>query len=385
MDGGLGTAHGDERVAVHGRDRGDVEVAQASTKGRRPGERPLHRHLLVEQHADEQRRTVGVQQLVGGRVTGDVQVSDHGATLAVTPVCRCGARTLPAVLAAVVLTYDAPPGMLADCLQALRRHSPADLALIVVDNGHHVRRMSAAVLDGLDVIETGRNLGFAGGMNVGIRRALARGATAVAVLNDDVMVEAGWLPPLIAELDSDPKVGAVQPKLVFPGTPRRVNSMGVQLGRDGAGTDIDMGVIDDGIVAPRDLELFTGGAVLLRTEFLADVGVFDDRYFLYYEDVDLGLRGRQHGWHYRCAPASCVVHAGSATTSRVGSRTAYLRERNRLWVLFRHRPAGDIARGVWLSVRRLRWAPRWVHARALVAGLASAPRLLAHRWRHRRA
>lgn len=289
------------------------------------------------------------------------------------------------MLAAVVLTFDAPPGMLADCLQALRRNSPADLAMIVVDNGHHARRMSATVLDGVDVIETGRNLGFAGGMNVGIRRALARGATAVVLLNDDVVVEAGWVPPLLAELDTAAKVGAVQPKLVYPGEPRCVNSLGVSLGRDGAGTDIAMGDPDDGDTAARDLELFTGGAVLLSAAFVNDVGVFDERYFMYYEDVDLGLRGRQRGWHYRCAPASCVVHAGSATASRVGTRTAYLRERNRLWVLLRHRPAGDIARGVWLSVRRLRWPPRRTHARALVAGLAAAPRLLSRRWRHRAA
>ena len=286
-------------------------------------------------------------------------------------------RTLPVVIAAVVLTFDARDGMLEGCLGALRRHSPADLQIIVVDNGRATAQLPNGVLEGVEVVRTGRNLGFAGGMNVGIRHALSRRASAVAVLNDDVVVEPDWLDPLVSELDHDPTVGAVQPQLVYPGLPRRVNSLGVQLGRDGAGTDVGMGLlVDENSKDPHDIELFTGGAVLLRAEFLNQVGVFDDRYFLYYEDVDLGLRGRRSGWRYRCVPASIVVHEGGATVERVGHRAAYLRERNRLWILLRYRPVGDIGRGTWLSIRRLRWSPRLVHLRALVAGLAAAPRLV---------
>ena len=288
------------------------------------------------------------------------------------------------MIAAVVLTYDARDGMLAACLAALAQHGLPDLNVIVVDNGTASRALPDDVRAGVAVIETGRNLGYAGGMNAGIDRALADGATAVIVLNDDVVVQQGWLPPLIAELARDATIGAVQPKLVYPGTPRLINSLGVRLGRDGAGTDVGMGDADDPRqIASHDIELFTGGAVMLRREFIEQVGRFDPRYFLYYEDVDLGLRGRRLGWTYRCVPASCVVHEGGATASKVGDRTAYLRERNRLWILLRYRPGGDIARGLWLSARRVRWAPRLVHLRALAAGLGAAPRLLLARRRDR--
>jgi GT2 family glycosyltransferase len=286
------------------------------------------------------------------------------------------------VIAAVVLTFDARDGMLEACLVALAQHGSPDLRVIVVDNGTASRRLPAQVRAGVVVIETGRNLGYAGGMNTGIDRALADGATAVIVLNDDVVVQPGWLAPLVDELAGDANIGAAQPKLVYPGTPRLINSMGVRLGRDGAGTDVGMGQLDDpAATEAHDIELFTGGAVMMRREFIEQVGRFDPRYFLYYEDVDLGLRGRRLGWTYRCVPASCVVHEGGATASKVGDRSAYLRERNRLWILLRYRPAGDIARGLWLSGRRIRWAPRWVHLRALVAGVASAPRLLLARRR----
>jgi GT2 family glycosyltransferase len=158
----------------------------------------------------------------------------------------------------------------------------------------------------------------------------------------------------------------------------------VELDRYGAGRDVGHGEPDgpqfDGT---RDLELFTGGAILLRADFLREVGLFDERFFLYYEDVDLGLRGRRRGWRYRYVGASTVRHHGGVSTSKDGRRTAYLRERNRLWILLRHRSLRDLARGAWLSARRLRHPPRSVHARAMLAGLAAAPRLVLARLRDR--
>ena len=280
---------------------------------------------------------------------------------------------MPVVIAAVVLTYDPPPGMLEDCLAALL--AGGDVQVILVDNGGRTDRLPPGVLADVDLLVPGQNLGFAAGMNLGIGRALERGATAVMILNDDVVVEPGWLAPLAAELAGD-RVGAVQPKLLFAGEPSTINSLGVALGHDGAGTDVGMHDPDDpSDTVARDLAIFTGGAVLFAADFVRATGGFDERFFLYYEDVDLALRGTELGWRYRLAPASRVRHRGSATVASIGSRSAYYRERNRIWVLFRHRPSSDVGRGLWLSVRRLRWAPRGTHAKALVAGLVAAPRL----------
>jgi N-acetylglucosaminyl-diphospho-decaprenol L-rhamnosyltransferase len=285
---------------------------------------------------------------------------------------------VPVVIAAVVLTYDPPPGMLEDCLAALL--AGADVRVILVDNGGRADRLPAALLAGIERCTPGENLGFAGGMNHGIRRALESGAAAVMILNDDVVVEPGWIEPLVAELAGDEAgrpVGAVQPKLLFADDPPTINSLGVVLGPDGSGTDIGMHDADDPTdVTSRDLAIFTGGAVLFDAAFLRATGGFDERFFLYYEDVDLALRGAALGWRYRLAPASRVRHRGSATVATIGSRSAFYRERNRIWVLIRHRPWSEQRRGLWLSVRRLRWAPRSAHARALAAGLAAAPRLL---------
>ena len=164
------------------------------------------------------------------------------------------------------------------------------------------------------------NIGFGGGANLGFRQAAELGATMVALLNDDLEVEAGWLAPLRAALNDDPKLGAVQPKLLLAGSdPPRINSLGVTIGGDGAGSDIGYGEIDGPQFGDdRPIESFTGGAVLFRSQFLEETRGFDDSYFLYYEDVDLARRGARLGWTYRCVPASVVWHRVSASTSQLG-------------------------------------------------------------------
>ncbi len=270
--------------------------------------------------------------------------------------------------------------MLDACIASVLSAGDAD-HVIVVDNGGH-----AAVGSDVELVRPARNLGFGGGANIGLRSAAMHGATAVALLNDDIEVEAGWLRPLKAALDGDATLGAVQPKLLLAGSePARINSIGVVIGRDGAGSDVGYGELDGPAFAvERLIEAFTGGAVLLRSEFLEATGGFDESYFLYYEDLDLARRGAELGWTYRYIPASTVWHRVSASTSQLGDRGRYLQERNRVRFAFRFGDSGMVRRALWLSIRRLRWRPRGVHARALGAGLALAPAALLARFRARR-
>ena len=288
------------------------------------------------------------------------------------------------MLAAVVVTHSAPPGTLASCLTALAAAGDVE-RVIVVDNGAAGTLDVAAVDAAGPLVELVRvaNRGYGAAANVGFGLALGAGATHVALLNDDVIVRPGWATRLSAEL-ADRDVGAAQPKLLIAGThPPRINSLGVTIGPDGAGTDVGFGTLDVVGAGASDIELFTGGAVMFSRPFLEATGGFDERWFLYYEDTDLAARGRALGWRYRLAPASVVEHAGGVTTSRSGRRTRFLQERNRLRHAFRHCDASTIVRAVWLSIRRLRHPPRGVHVRALLAGLAGAPRQLWRRARRR--
>ena len=280
------------------------------------------------------------------------------------------------VIAAVVVTFSAPAEMLERCLASVRASEGVD-HIVVVDTGGRARPVGAEI----ELIRV-ENRGYGAAANVGFDAARRAGADLIALLNDDVVVASDWIRPLAAEF-GDARVGAAQPMLLSAGLDR-VNSLGVSVGADGAGTDVGAGERPPSEPSVRDLELFTGGAVLFSAAFLAATGGFDERYFLYYEDVDLARRGAALGWTYRLVTSSVVEHLGGLSTGSDPDRTRFFQERNRLWASFRFADPATMARAVWLSVRRLRHEPVGVHGRALVSGIAGAPRRLIERAQARR-
>jgi GT2 family glycosyltransferase len=122
------------------------------------------------------------------------------------------------------------------------------------------------------------------------------------------------------------------------GTPLDIiNNAGTQIDESGFGSDRGYLEPDDGRYdRPVDVQAWCGGAVLLRAPYLADVGGFDERLFLYYEDVDLSLRGTERGWRYRYLPESVVRHVHGASSGTDSSFKQWHDDRNRLLVLARH-------------------------------------------------
>lgn len=289
-----------------------------------------------------------------------------------------GDCTVRRVIAAVVVTYSAAPEMLDACVAAIRADGGVS-QIIVVDTGG----TAAASDEGVELLRIA-NRGYGAAANAGFRRAIEHGAEAVMLLNDDVVLRVGWLPPLVAEL-TGARIGAAQPELMHAGS-NLVNSRGVMIGPDGAGTDIGDGEVEMPGGEAHDIEIFSGGAVLLSRAFLEDTGGFDERWFLYYEDVDLALRGARRRWRYRLTPDSVGDHARSTSAAANPDRTWYLQERNRLWAAFRFQRPSIIAGALWLSLRRLRHPPRVVHAKALAVGLVGGVARLVPRVRndHRR-
>ena len=287
-------------------------------------------------------------------------------------------------VAVVVLTFRPPAGALEACVDSVLRSADA-AAVYVVDNGRSLPAPPGGPTVGL--LTPPQNLGYAGGMNLGLRHATSHGAAAVALLNDDTTVEPGWLAPLWRTLaaGAGERVGAVQPKLLLAGTdPAQLNSVGVRWRGDGAGIDIGYGEVDRGQYPPGPAQLFTGGAVLLSTAFLDDTGGFDERYFMYYEDIDLALRGHERGWCYRFEPASVVRHAVGATSKTMPEQRRYWQERNRLWCLFRHAGGAGVTQGLGRSALRLAKHPSAAQASAIVRGLQGAPRMRRERRAARR-
>lgn len=302
---------------------------------------------------------------------------DRDAAPVTVPVTTLPVTVLPVVV--IVVTHQGSTGVVGRCIDAVRSAGGCDHLVVVDNSGSEGESLPVDAWLRID------NEGFGAAVNRGVAVARERWGDnqLVAVLNDDTRVSAGWLEPLVAALAADSGLGAVQPKLLMAdAVPVCVNSVGVELDRTGAGHDIGFEAVD----GPewnesRDLAIFTGGAVLFRPEFLSDTAGFDERYFLYYEDVDLALRGAELGWRYRCEPSSTVEHWPGTSTSQLGPALTRLQERNRLWAAFRFGSPGMIRAALWLSVRRLRHVPKGTHARALLDGALGAPRRLFERRR----
>ncbi len=242
---------------------------------------------------------------------------------------------------AVVLCWN-NAGLIDRCVEhLLATEWPGTLEVVVVDNGStdgSVDRWAERHPD-VRLIETGTNLGYAAGNNRGL--ADLGDADAVALVNSDAFVRPGWLRPLADALDGDPALGAACPKILFaddPGEPPRINNAGNVLGptmeiHDRGYAEVDAGQYD----REEDVWGWCGAAVLLRRRYLDEVGGFDERLFLYVEDVDLSWRGARRGWRYRYVPASVVHHTHRASSG--GERTPlldHLNRRNRLVVVTRH-------------------------------------------------
>jgi len=243
---------------------------------------------------------------------------------------------------AVVLTLGRSP-LLVPCLEALRREGGSDLEIVLVDQGETPADLPPGLAD--RVLRPGGNLGFAAGNDLGI--AAAAGDW-VAAVNDDAVVEPGWLGSLVAALEADPRAAAAQGTNVQLAAPELADGCGlawngwwqaVQLGHGEPAPGPEAGV--------REVFGASATAVVYRREALRQVAagedVFDSRLFAYYEDVDLAIRLRAAGWRALLVPTARVRHAGSST-----GRTLNL-ERWRL--LYGNR---------WLVVARLLGRSFWI-------------------------
>lgn len=214
----------------------------------------------------------------------------------------------------MILNYRRSAETLA-CVSSVRRDDPR-VEIIVVDNGAHDADTLAEALPGdVVLLHTDHNLGYAGGNNLGMSRALAGGADMVLVLNNDVVVQPGCIDALREATERHPDWGIIGPMSLLADAPDRVDFVEAEVdiehlavrayGRDGPVTDA--GFHD------RATDYVTGSAMLFRREVLDRVGLFDERFFLVWEDVDICVRARAAGFACGATPSATVLHGRSVT------------------------------------------------------------------------
>ena len=253
-----------------------------------------------------------------------------------------GERAVRLTIAVVIPTWDGW-SLLERCLASLLAQTRPPDEVVVVDNGSsdgtvdHLSERHPAVR----VVRFDTNTGFARAVNSGIAASMS---DAVVLLNNDARPEPGWLEELErVTLAADPLVGFVTSK-ILDAEGLFIESIGDFVDRAGVPHQARHGSPDiGGTELPGDVFSGCGGATLYLRSMLREVGEFDERFFAYYEDVDLCFRAQLMGYRGLVAPTARVRHAGSTTSARVPGMKTRLSTRNGWWLVTKNAPAALLA------------------------------------------
>ena len=229
-------------------------------------------------------------------------------------------------IAIVVLNWNQRDATLA-CLDSLAVADLQGAEVFVVDNGSRDGSVEALRerLPAERLILLPENRGYAGGNNAGLSRALDTGAEAVLLLNNDTTVSPDFLLPLVWALEGVPRAAAVCSAIHRADRPEMLDVAYSEV-RFGERDAVKLRGVNclpgSGFGSRVEIEVAVGCSVLLRAAALREVGLFDESYFAYHEDVDWCLRARRLGWTLLYEPYSRVFHRGSGSTANLVARPA---------------------------------------------------------------
>lgn len=229
-----------------------------------------------------------------------------------------------------------------ECLASLRRCAAPPLRVLLVDNGSRDGSPGriAADFPEVEILRQPRNLGFAEGNNVGIRRALEQGAAWILLLNNDTLVDPGFLESLVDALKRVPEAGIAGSKIYCYPDRETLWAAGAAIdwaqGRQfhiGAG-EHDRSQYD----VEREVDYVSACCLLARREVFEKAGLLDPRYFIYFEETAWSVRAARCGFRILYVPRSRIWHKVSAAMKTESPDSAYYLTRNRLLFLTEHGP-----------------------------------------------
>ena len=271
-----------------------------------------------------------------------------------------------------------------ECLESVLQSDYSPLTVWLVDNGsdEDPTELIESRYPSVMVLRLEQNNGYSGGNNIALQRALAEGATFVLLLNNDVVVAPDMVRRLVDALEANPDIGMATPRVFFYDRRREVYW-------DGGSVDSSHGdVAHDsrglptrgGLILSQWLD---GTSLFVRASVARDVGLFDDRYFLYYEDAEWSTRIRRAGWLIAVVPEASCWHKVSRSTGGLKTpRVSYYFTRNRyLYLASNKLPLGRLLLLIRYSRVALRDYQRWrgdsAHRRAILQACFD---LLRGRW-----
>lgn len=292
--------------------------------------------------------------------------------------------------------------LLEKCLRSLERQTFSDFEVILVDNGStdgSLDRLGMFRFGSIATIRNPENYGFARAVNQGIKAAHGR---YIALVNNDAVLDRRWLEEMLGGFASDPRVGMCACKILFLDRPHVIDKVGHVIFGDGQNYGRGHGAVDQGQYESVEEVLSPdGAAAVFRTEIFETVGLLDEDFFAYAEDIDIGLRAQLWGWKCLYVPSAIVLHDQSATLGPYSPQKIFLVERNRIWLVLKLFPwrqlikvplysgvrylysLWSLASGRGLLARAAQdgsaWAILWAVLRAQIAAALRIPRMLAKR------
>ena len=253
---------------------------------------------------------------------------------------------------------------LVECLDALAQQTRRDFEVVIIDNsGQGLVRAGEAGRRGANVIEPQCNVGFGAAINLGFRQSRS---PYLAALNDDAAPRAEWIGELVAAAEAHPEAGMFASQVRLYGE-EHLDSAGMVIARDGSSKQRGHLFPAGEFEREEEVLLPSGSAAMYRRAMLEQIGLFDEDFFLYCEDTDLGLRARWAGWGCIYVPGAAVEHHYSHSAGRASRLKAYYVERNRLFVVAKNFPALML----WI-VPFATLARYWWHVRSIALGRGTA-------------
>ncbi len=230
-----------------------------------------------------------------------------------------------------------------ECVRSLLQGNPGT-DVVLVDNGSDDDsvRMFRANFPDLRILENDRNMGYAKAINSGIRRALDDGATHVLVINNDAIARPGMVNELLRAIKDHPDAGVVGPKIFYYGTEVMWFNGGHFNHVLGFSTHPLMDRMDDGGEQDREVDFITGCAMMISAEALSQIGLFDEDFEIYTEDLDFCLRAQDAGVTTWLVPKAVAEHKVSLSTGVAGSNLmtpyrSYYYGRNMLLMVYKRK------------------------------------------------
>ena len=242
------------------------------------------------------------------------------------------------LVSVIVLNWNGK-SLIEDCLNSLIKQIYKRTEIILVDNGStdgSVELIKSKFRDRVKLIENEKNLGFSGGNNRGIR---ASRGDYILLLNNDAVADEKWIEELIKVVEKDNRIGMCASKVLSYENKDIIDNVGHLIYRDGLNRGKGRLEKDRGQYDNREEVFFPSGcAALYRKKMLDEIGLFDEDFFAYGDDTDIGIKGRLAGWRCIYVPSAVVFHRYSGSSSAYSRLKAFYVERNRVWIAVKYFP-----------------------------------------------